>query len=1489
MAPSRKKKKPASNPARGFTTVSVPSKVKATESSASLSSANAPTQPQGELQRSTESPSTASVGVQPQPELQQLSPDELQKHLEDAELQLLVEKYGVKCKNDSTRQVLKLETEKRILRTQASHLNVADWLSPEILNEIMEKEKLEIKKSSEQTSRPEMEEAQIHTEGEELSIKLWTLRQSLKGLGFAQQNIDAALKATLQLYFNDPTASKDIVWGLDLALEWLGMNCDEKELPVYDKPSSKSSKIATEDATFEKSNTFPTPSTTGYNTQSDARSQPRETQIKSSLSLSSASSDESDSDPDSLVPKYIELRTQLYMQQPDLFNQTNKRQRKGVLPVTLANDQASSNVAKLKKKLAKIENDVLFDRDEAENIWQSKLSELREHTAKFLQNAATRESQPETPPIELKDTQVQDSSDVLIETILSDSNENDDMLGGLFAADLEGPSAAVSNTEAEGNTVVRSRDFGKPTGMTPRRVLEEGCRARDSGCKISYKAISSTAFSHRKEIEIKWSKAQDIPPQVPLSDISYKGESHLVCAAMTSLSTPTPLEAESYISMVALFAIFSHSQKESKIYMKLPAVWRELWDEFAHVKKEYDDEVDKGILKDIQRLVQEKMSTLEEDVVLLENFRKRNTGVNSPAPRGDSWSKKITKTHEQLQDLWVQRSSTSSFASMEFSRKSLPIWQFKDHILDTLAANQAIIICSETGSGKSTQVPSFILEKELLSGHGCKIYVTEPRRISAMSLAKRVSEELGEDKNAVGTSRSLVGYAIRLESKISSSTRLIFATTGVVVRMLERPKDFQDITHLVLDEVHERTIDSDFLLIILRRLMQERPDLKLVLMSATVDATRFSKYLHGAPILDIPGRTFPVEVKYLEDAIEVTKHRPNSDGLSALTDDSDDSHDEALEKPIEDLASSLAGYSRQTRETVTGFDEYRLDYKLIVSLLSAIATKKEFKQYSKAILVFMPGMAEIRRLNDEILSESLFNKGDWIIHALHSSIASEDQEKAFLIPPIGMRKIVIATNIAETGITIPDITAVIDTGKEKVMRFDERRQLSKLVESFIARTNAKQRRGRAGRVQSGLCFHLFTKFRHDQLVRFNYAPMPTHKVNRPHIDNYEQLSEQQTPEILRLSLQDLVLRVKICNLGEVEQTLSEAIDPPSSKNIRRAIEALKEVKALTNAENLTPLGRQLAKLPLDVFLGKLIIYGAFFKCLDSAVSIAAILSSKSPFITAVGSSTQRELAKQVFKRGNSDLLTVYNAYLAWKRHRSTPGMSEYAFCRKNYLSPQTLLNIEDVKMQLLVSIVDAGLLSLDRAEQESLARSRFTGRQRQFFTVPKRVDINSENDIIINSVIAWSFYPKLLIREGKGWRNVANNQPVSLHPTSVNKRPDPTVKWLSFYHIMQARSRYLNAHETSPVEDFAVALLCGDVEFKLYAGIISIDGSRIRFSVKDWKSMLALKALTTGIRNVLSFTIRNPRKELTPSQQGWIDLWQQVFSEARERELRRSG
>lgn len=633
-----------------------------------------------------------------------------------------------------------------------------------------------------------------------------------------------------------------------------------------------------------------------------------------------------------------------------------------------------------------------------------------------------------------------------------------------------------------------------------------------------------------------------------------------------------------------------------------------------------------------------------------------------------------------------------------------------------------------------------------------------------------MSEELGENKSDLGTNRSLVGYSIRLESNTSRETRLVYATTGIVMRMLEGSNDLSEITHLVLDEVHERTIDSDFLLIVLKKLIKRRPDLKVILMSATVDAEKFSSYLGGAPVLEVPGRTFPVQTRFLEDAIEVTGYSIGEDRKTAeLIDLDDDPPEQEPEGAKAGLLGDLSQYSSRTRATLAQMDEYRIDFDLIVQLIAKVASDETYSQYSKAILVFLPGIAEIRTLNDMLLGDPHFSS-NWLIYPLHSSIATEDQEAAFLIPPPGVRKVVLATNIAETGITIPDVTCVVDTGKHKEMRFDERRQLSRLIDTFISRANAKQRRGRAGRVQEGLCFHLFTKHRHDRII-----------------------SDQQTPEMLRLSLQDLAIRVKICKIGGIEETLNEALDPPSQKNIRRAVDALVDVRALTAAEELTPLGRQLARLPLDVFLGKLILLGTVFKCLDMALTVAAILSAKSPFSAPFGQRTQADAARLAFRRGDSDLLTIYNAYVSWRRVCQQTG-KDFQFCRKNYLSQQTLANIEDLKGQLLVALADSGFLLLADEERKALNRMRYSSggrgrRQQKFYEIPKRVDLYSDNDVVTASVIAWSFYPKLLVRDPPGsrsLRNIGNNQSISLHPSSVNKS-QLDLKWLSYYHIMQAK------------------------------------------------------------------------------------------------------
>jgi ATP-dependent RNA helicase DHX29 len=644
--------------------------------------------------------------------------------------------------------------------------------------------------------------------------------------------------------------------------------------------------------------------------------------------------------------------------------------------------------------------------------------------------------------------------------------------------------------------------------------------------------------------------------------------------------------------------------------------------------------------------------------------------------------------------------------------------------------------------------------------------------------------------------------------------------------------------------------------------MERRPELKVILMSATVDANKFSRYLNDAPILTVPGRTFPVQTKYLEDAIELTHYAVSSEKAQQDGRTSDDD-DGGFTSDKSGIPSKLPGYSIATRDVLSQYDEYAIDYDLIVRLIEVVAYDSQLSRYSNAVLVFLPGIAEIRQLNDVLGGHPSFNNRQWLIYPLHSTISSEDQQAAFLIPPPGVRKIVLATNIAETGVTIPDITCVIDTGKHKEMRFDERRQLSRLAQSFISRANAKQRRGRAGRVQEGLCFHLFTKYRHDTLM-----------------------TDQQTPEMLRLSLQDLVMRTKICKLGDIEETLSQALDPPSSRNIRRAIDALIEVDALTPGEELTALGRQIAKLPLDAHLGKLVLLATTFACVDVAITIAAILSSKSPFLTPFGAKQRADIARLAFKKGDSDLLTTYNAYRAWRAVCTTPGRSEMQFCHKNFLSPQNLGNIEDLKAQLLSSLVEAGFIQLSPDERRNLQRYRSTSRHRAFVQVPPQYDAHTDNDIFVDSVIATAFYPKILTREGKGWRNISNNQTVSLAPTSVNKGTK-TSQFLSYYHIMQSSNKFYNAHSTSVAYPLPMVLMvAADMDFKMHAGVISFPGSVLRFAVRDWRAAVALKVLRRRVKEILGLAWKNPTRQMSEREKEWLGLFFEVFRGKWEREER---
>ena len=1143
--------------------------------------------------------------------------------------------------------------------------------------------------------------------------------------------------------------------------------------------------------------------------------------------------EDDDNDPMHLIERYVELKTRIWNKDHgDLANNKSGR-------------CTGKKAQRLRSRLAFIERDLLFDKDQADNIW--KPAELRLEAEESMRRKATRTA-PSTSASPERAQQQHATGQNHVEpsdTVFGAVHEDSDVFGSMFTSTEERnddqPHPLASN--------IRIVDFGASTGITPRQLLEQMCRNMDPGFRLKYGTLELTTYSARHILVLYWSQTrfpdthaiQALPHEVILS---LKPEEWTL--EMRSIAATNVEQSQSYAAAVMVFIVASIHKQETQINLRLAGTWRQLLVSLSDARKEVIKSRDKLELKHLRRMI-DKARDVFGDLSSTSAATTLKNDSTSQLPKHQRTLDFQTFSPEQARWEWASRTSSPTFKKMLEVRQQLPIHAHKCEILETIFSHPVSIISAETGSGKSTQCGSYILERELSSGRDCRILITQPRRISAITLARRVSQELGEGPNAIGTLRSLVGYSVRLESKTSAATRLTFATTGVLLRMLESSPILEQLDCLILDEVHERTLETDLLLIVLRELLKKRENLKIVLMSATVEARKFSDYFDGAPVLDIPGRTFPVEVGFLEDAIEATNDiSENRMAASVGLDDGqeDDDAEHSMSNQTIDKVE-LVGYSSMTRKRLAKTDEYRIDYGLIMKLAIAIATEQAYAKYSSAILIFMPGLAEIRRLHRALLTNDTFSKG-WHLHLLHSSFSTEELERAFSTPPSGQKKIVIATNIAETGITIPDVTAVIDTCKEKIMRFNERRQLSKLTEGFISRSSAKQRRGRAARVQDGVCFHLVTKHHHDNF-----------------------LQEQSTPEILRLSLQDAILRLKLWKLGSAEETLDAAITPPPKKNIVRAVEKLREAGALTGLERLTALGEQVARLPLDVALAKLAILGTVFKCLDPVLAIISIMTSKNPFTSGVN-------GRRSFSRADSDLLSALNAYESWKRARSRG--SSVQFCQKNFLSEQALVQIEELRVQLLVYLVDGGQVVLDRDERMQLSKARITSLyRRDMYEIPNRYNKQVGDDILL-SLLSMSFFPRVLVREGKSWRNVYTNQQVSLVSESVNHAAARSVKWLCFSEAIQLRPGTLKVSEMSRIPEAALAVLLGQAEVKMFSGVISIDGGKIRLAIKDWKQALAIKMLRKALAAVLDRCYQRPGRQPSETDQQWLDLFVRMMT-----------
>ena len=598
---------------------------------------------------------------------------------------------------------------------------------------------------------------------------------------------------------------------------------------------------------------------------------------------------------------------------------------------------------------------------------------------------------------------------------------------------------------------------------------------------------------------------------------------------------------------------------------------------------------------------------------------------------------------------WQSKQRTPQQLKMLASREALPAWRLQNAIVTAVNNNQVTIISGETGSGKSTQAVQFILDDMIgrRIGASANIVCTQPRRISAIGLADRVSDERC---SAVGDD---IGYAIRGESRLKAGvTKITFMTTGVLLRRLQTSggsKDdvaaaLADVSHVVVDEVHERSLDTDFLLVLLRDVLASRKDLKVILMSATLDADIFENYfatVSSVAKIHIHGRTHPVQDCYLDDVIRMT-------GFSASSRNADIVESEGVQEDAS-VASTIQNIGM------------RINYDLISSTVRAL--NSQLGSQEGGILIFLPGTLEINRTLDAV--RTIPN-----VYALplHASLLPVEQRRVFPPAPKGKRKVIAATNVAETSITIEDIVAVIDCGKVKETSFDPQNNMVKLEEVWASRAACKQRRGRAGRVQAGTCYKLYTR------------------------SAEAKMAERPEPEIRRVPLEQLCLSVRAMGVVDIAAFLASALTPPETMAVQGAVDLLGRMGAL-DGDNLTALGRHLSLIPADLRCGKLLVYGATFGCLDACLTLAAILTVKSPFISPQAKREESKAARTSFASGQGDLICDLCAYEQWSEQKNILGHRDVRlWCEENYLSNQTLNDISSNRSQYLLSLKEAGFL-----------------------------------------------------------------------------------------------------------------------------------------------------------------------------------------------------
>ncbi|XP_055303004.1 pre-mRNA-splicing factor ATP-dependent RNA helicase DHX16 [Sitodiplosis mosellana] len=604
------------------------------------------------------------------------------------------------------------------------------------------------------------------------------------------------------------------------------------------------------------------------------------------------------------------------------------------------------------------------------------------------------------------------------------------------------------------------------------------------------------------------------------------------------------------------------------------------------------------------------------------------------------------------------------------TKESLPVYPFKEDLIAAIREHQVLIIEGETGSGKTTQIPQYLHEAGF-TADGKKIGCTQPRRVAAMSVSARVAVEMGVKLG------NEVGYSIRFEDCTSERTVLKYMTDGTLHREFLSEPDLASYSVMIIDEAHERTLHTDILFGLVKDISRFRPDLKLLISSATLDAEKFSQFFDDAPIFRIPGRRFPVDIYYTK--------APEADYIDAC----------------------------------------------VVSILQIHAT-----QPLGDILVFLTGQDEIETCQ-EMLQDRVKRLGtklrELVILPVYANLPSDMQAKIFEPTPKNARKVVLATNIAETSLTIDNIIYVIDPGFAKQNNFNSRTGMESLMVVPISKASANQRAGRAGRVAAGKCFRLYTAWAYKQ-----------------------ELEDNTVPEIQRINLGNAVLMLKALGINDLIHF--DFLDPPPNETLVLALEQLYALGALNHHGELTKLGRRMAEFPVDPLMAKMLIASEKYKCSEDIVTIAAMLSvNSSIFYRPKDKIIHADTARKNFNHPHGDHLSLLNVYNQWVE-------TDYStqWCYENFIQYRSMKRARDVRDQLV------GLM--ERVEIDMVS------------CLPETIPIRK-------TITAGYFYHIARLSKGGNYKTAKHNQTVMIHPNSALFEELP--RWILYHELVFTTKEYM--------------------------------------------------------------------------------------------------